>query len=186
MGTIIHDKKTLLRIEAIRLDRETVTLDNGLETVIHVLRHPGAAAIVPFLDENTVVLVRQYRHALGDYIWEIPAGTIDVVDESPLACARRELLEETGYQGGDFQKLGVLAPAPGYSDECLHLFRADNLIPGRQVLEADEMIEIKPMDFQTALRLVYTNEIWDAKTMTGLMLADQQRRLADPARPEAE
>ncbi len=176
MKAVVHEKTTLYRISRFRLDRETVTLDNGLTTDVHVLRHPGAAAIVPFLDEDTVVLVRQYRHALGDCIWEIPAGTLDPADESPLACARRELLEETGYQAAAFQKLGMLAPSPGYSDEYLHLFRADNLEPDRQELEEDEMIEVRPIPWADALEMVYRNEIIDAKTVAGLMLADRRRQ----------
>ncbi|MFW6237276.1 MAG: NUDIX hydrolase, partial [Desulfosudaceae bacterium] len=104
------------------------------------------------------------------------AGTLDPADESPLACARRELLEETGYQAAAFQKLGMLAPSPGYSDEYLHLFRADNLEPDRQELEEDEMIEVRPIPWADALEMVYRNEIIDAKTVAGLMLADRRRQ----------
>ncbi|MDY6822636.1 MAG: NUDIX hydrolase [Thermodesulfobacteriota bacterium] len=171
MTVTINNRTTVFQVNLFRLDTENVTLDNGVQTDVHVLRHPGAAAIVPFLDDDTLVLVKQYRHAIGGYIWEIPAGTLDAVDEAPLECAKRELIEETGYRGTNFEKLGTIVPAPGYSDERLHIFTASGLTPATQNLEADEVLKVHKVAFADAMTMIRTNDISDAKTIAGLHLA---------------
>ena len=105
---------------------QPVKLPNGHTVRISFIEHPGAVIIVPLLPDGKVVLMRQYRPALKKYIYELPAGTIDP-KEAPLVCARRELLEETGYKAKQFKRLGQIYPVPGYSTEIIHIFRAGSL-----------------------------------------------------------
>ena len=174
MSVKINSSRTVFNVGRFRLDTENVTLDNGIDTTLHVLRHPGAVAIVPFLNGATILMVYQYRHALGDYIWEIPAGTVDA-GETPVACAGRELIEETGFRGCQFRQLGEIYTAPGYSDERLHLFMAYDLEPDVQNLEPDEVLHVKRTAFDDALAMIDSGDIRDAKTITALLLADKQR-----------
>ena len=155
--------------------RENLTLENGVVTDLDVIRHPGAAAIVPFSGRNTVLLIRQYRHAAGGYIWEIPAGTLDP-GESPLTCAKRELIEETGFSAEEWMKLGEITPLPAYSDERICLFGATKLTPAKQHLDEDEIVDVHEMPFEHALAMVRNNEIQDAKTISGLFLANLQMK----------
>ncbi|MDY6903235.1 MAG: NUDIX hydrolase [Thermodesulfobacteriota bacterium] len=171
MTVTINKQATVFQVNLFRLDTENVTLDNGVQTDVHILRHPGAAAIVPFWDNETVVMIKQYRHALGEYIWEIPAGTLDDPDEDPLACAERELIEETGYRGETFEKLGTIAPSPGYSDERIHIFMATDLSDDTQNLEADEVLQVHKIPFTDVMEMVRKNKIIDAKTIASLHLA---------------
>jgi ADP-ribose pyrophosphatase len=158
-----------------QLTTENITLPNGVSMEIDVIRHPGAAAIVPLLEENTVLLLRQYRHAVGGWIWEIPAGTLDP-QESVEACARRELTEETGYTARNFEKLGEITPLPGYADERIHLFLASGLAPAAQDLDADELLSVHPTPLPRAVEMVFGGEIQDAKTITALLLAERRLR----------
>lgn len=152
------------------LVQEEITLPNGFTTTLEVIRHPGAAAMVALLEGKEVLLIRQYRHAVGSYIWEIPAGTLSPGEE-PLECARRELLEETGYQASEFQLLGETLPVPGYSDERVHIFLARGLTHHTQHLEQDEVLEVHPIPLEQALEMVRKSQIQDAKTIVGLALA---------------
>ncbi|MBW1859329.1 MAG: NUDIX hydrolase [Deltaproteobacteria bacterium] len=148
---------------------EEVTLPNGVVKNREIVRHPGAAAMVPLLDDGNVVLIKQYRHAVGQYVWEIPAGTLEP-EEDPLACARRELVEETGYEAATLNKLTEVWPAPGYTDEQIHIFLATGLTVAEQDLEDDEVLEAQPMPLETALEMIRTGEIQDGKTIVGLLL----------------
>jgi ADP-ribose pyrophosphatase len=154
---------------------ERVDLPNGRSVLVDLLKHPGAAAVVPFLDDGRVVLIRQYRFATGGFLLEVPAGKLDA-GEAPERCAARELEEETGYRAGRLEKLGAIWPSPGFTDEKIHLFAAYDLRPTEQRLEADEIIELVPMAFDTALRAVHTGEIQDAKSGMALLLAAERRR----------
>ncbi len=156
---------------------DNVTLENGVTLDLEMIRHPGAAAIVPLTAQGGVLLIRQYRYALDADIWEIPAGTLDP-GESPLACARRELEEEVGVTAEDWTALGEITPLPGYSDEVIHLFAARTLTVTHQHLDADELLEVKEITFDTALELIATHAIRDAKTIAGLLLAEKAPSLA--------
>ena len=153
---------------------EEVTLPNGQTTHIDVIHHPGASAVVPFLSPDEVLLIRQYRHAVGDYIYEIPAGKLDP-GEDPEACATRELEEETGRRAGRLESLGRVITTPGFTDEVVHLFAAFELTPGEQNLGDSEMIELVPMRFESALDLIWAGELPDAKS--GLALLHAAHRL---------
>ena len=120
-----------------------------------------------------MLLIRQYRYALDTDIWEIPAGTC-LPEESPLACARRELEEETGVTAGVWTALGEITPLPGYSDEVIHLFAARRLEPARQKLDADELLEVREVGVDAALAMIDAGTIRDAKTITGLLLAKKK------------
>ena len=149
---------------------ENVTLPNGSTTDLNLLRHPGAAAMVAMPSPGQVILLKQYRHAVMDYIWEIPAGTRDP-GETPETCARRELAEEAGVSAGSWQKLGEIIPAPGYTDERIHIFLARDLTPTDQNLDTDEVLDVHQVDFEKAMSMVRDGLIIDAKTITGLFLA---------------
>ena len=114
--------------------------------------------------------------------WEIPAGTL-APQENVEACARRELTEETGYDARDFEKIGEITPLPGYADERIHLFLASGLTPSAQDLDADELLSVHPTPLPRALAMVFNGEIQDAKTITGLLLAE--RRLQNGSKAPA-
>jgi ADP-ribose pyrophosphatase len=148
---------------------ETVDLPNGRRVELDLLPHPGASAVVPFLDDNRVLLIQQYRHATGGDIMEIPAGKLDP-GESPEQCALRELEEETGYRAGRIEKLGAIWTSPGFTNEIIHLFAAFELEKRSQRLEPDEIIKLVPMTLADALSGL-TEPVVDGKTATALLLA---------------
>lgn len=148
---------------------EKVVLPNGVVKEREVVRHPGAAAMVPLFDDGNVALIKQYRHAVGEFLWEVPAGTLEP-NESPLACARRELVEETGFEAKGLVKVAKILPAPGYTDECIHIFLATGLTPAEQQLDDDEVLEVRPTPFDRAIEMIKEGKIQDAKTITGLLL----------------
>lgn len=154
---------------------ERIELPNGRSMLLDLLKHPGAAAVVPFLDDGRVLLIRQYRFATAGYLLEVPAGKLDP-GEAPEVCAARELEEETGYRAGRLEPLGAIWPSPGFTDEKIHLFAAFELVPSEQHLEVDEIIELVPMPFDAALRAIREGEIQDAKSAMALLLASEQRR----------
>jgi 8-oxo-dGTP pyrophosphatase MutT (NUDIX family) len=162
--TLIHKGRVF------NLFQESVTLPNGASINLDVIRHPGAAAIVPLTRDHGVIMLEQYRHAVGGTIWEIPAGTMDD-QESPLACAQRELTEETGYTASAWRKLGEITPLPGYSDERIQIFLATDLSVSVQNLDADEVLEVREVAFTEAMDMISRGDIQDAKTICGLFMA---------------
>ena len=132
------------------------------------IRHPGAVAIVPLLSDGRVVLERQFRYPLKRTVIEFPAGKIDA-DESPLQCARRELLEETGYRAGKWSYLGSLHNAIAYSDEKIEIFLAEELLHEGATLDAGETLEVFTEQWQQLLQWVREGTVTDAKTMLGVM-----------------
>lgn len=168
MSAVINRREQLHQGRVFTLIRENVTLDNGVTVDIDTIRHPGASAIVPLTAGGAVVLIRQYRHSVGGYIWEIPAGTLNP-GEDPEACAARELIEETGYAAGAWRRLGEITPVPGYSDERIHLFLATDLTPAAQNLDADEVLAVHEFPLERAAEMIASGEIQDAKTICGLL-----------------
>lgn len=149
---------------------ETVTMPNGHVAHLEILRHPGASAIVPLHADGTVTLIRQYRHAAGGMIWEVPAGKLDP-GEDPAECAKRELEEETGVSCGEVRHLITILTTPGFTDERIHLYVGTDLgeVPTR--LEPDEVIERHRVPGAEALAMIRRGEITDAKSIIALMLA---------------
>ena len=170
MTATINNRTTLYQGRVFNLVRENVTLDNGVITDMEFVEHPGATAIIPMLNESRTILLKQYRHPLRKYIWEIPAGTIDP-QESVINCAKRELIEETGYSAEQWQKLGEMTPVPGYSDEIIHIYLATDLLPAGQNLDRDEIINVHEIEFNEAMEMVNAGKIQDAKSIAGLFLA---------------
>lgn len=145
-----------------------VTLPNGETAKRELVRHPGAVAIVPLIGED-VLLVRQFRLAASREMLEIPAGTLNV-DEDPLACAERELQEETGYKPGVLEALGGIFVAPGYTTEFIHLYLARDLSESRLDMDDDEFIELVRMPLREAIEMLNTGEIIDGKSATALLM----------------
>jgi ADP-ribose pyrophosphatase len=173
MSAKIHRQKLLHRGRVFDFTLDTVTLENGETVDLETIRHPGAAAIVAMPDPSSLLLLRQFRHAVGGYILEIPAGTVDG-RETPETCARRELIEETGFAGRSWEKLGEITPVPGYSDERIHLFLATDLAPDRQQLDRDELIQVRTVSLKAALAMVDNGEIQDAKSIAALLMAHRR------------
>jgi ADP-ribose pyrophosphatase len=169
-------RKTILKGRVFDFTVENITLPNGVNIDLEIVRHPGASAIVPLNGKGEVVMLRQYRHAIGGALWEIPAGTMDEDDASPLACARRELVEETGFSAATWDTLGELTPVPGYSDERIHLFLARDLSPAAQDLDADEIVAVHTLPMDEVRQMVFDGRITDAKTIAGLFMIEKHVR----------
>jgi ADP-ribose pyrophosphatase len=167
----INSRVTLHHGRVFQLVRENVTLPNTVTIDLDIVRHPGATATVPMAENNSVILVKQYRHAVGGFIWEIPAGTLNP-RETPLECAKRELIEETGFSADKWQKLGEITPVPGYSDERIHIFLAFQLSSGAQHLDKDEVLNVRERNLKNAIEMIYDGVIQDGKTIAGLLLAN--------------
>ena len=156
-----------LRVERIEVD--------GREVVREIVEHRGAAVVVPVRDDGKLVLVRQYRRAVDEVLLEFPAGTLEL-GEDPEGCARRELMEETGHEALELERLGTIYPAPGYTSEVIHVFLARARPVGRGTPEADEQIEVVLMGFDELLEKVISGEVKDAKTIAGAFLAQVRLR----------
>ena len=159
----------------ISLDVDQVRFPDGTTGELEIIRHPGASAIVPFLTDPAgpnpqILLLKQYRYATGGTLYEIPAGRLDP-GEKPEACARRELLEETGCTAESIVPLTSMYTTPGFTDERIHLFMATGLTRGESRREADEFIEVETVSISAALQMVQRGEIQDAKTALGLLFA---------------
>jgi 8-oxo-dGTP pyrophosphatase MutT (NUDIX family) len=161
---------------------EEVELPSGRRTTLDVLKHPGAAAAVVFTGPTRIVLLKQYRHAAGLWLWEIPAGKLDP-GESPSECIEREIEEETGLRARSIEKLGVMVPAPAYTDERIWLYSASNVEKGTMAHGSDEEIEVHEFEFDEALAMIVRGDIIDAKTIAGLHLVAARRGTILTTRP---
>jgi len=150
---------------------ERVRMPNGAEAELEMVRHVGASAVVPLTAEGDVLLVRQYRHATGGWLLEIPAGTLEAGDEEPESCAHRELIEETGFRARRIEALGWIWTTPGFTDEKIWLYLATELEQGEQALEYDEVLSVERLPLERAAEMARTGEIRDAKTICGLTRA---------------
>jgi ADP-ribose pyrophosphatase len=153
------------RVLNLRVD--DVRYDNGHRSTIEVAEHRGGVAVIAQPSHGTIVLVRQYRPAIEETMWEVPAGKLEA-GEDPLDCATRELIEETGYRAQRLRRLWSFYTAPGFCTERLHLFVAEGLMPGPQATEEDESIEVRTFDVEEAWRMVVADELPDAKTQIAL------------------
>jgi ADP-ribose diphosphatase len=160
----------IFRGRIITLRQDEVTLPGGRRVTLEIVHHPGAAAIVALDDDGTVALIRQYRHAASGFIWEVPAGTLGN-GESPAACARRELQEETGLLAAQWTALGSILTTPGFCDERIHLFLARDLRETTAALEDDEVLTVSRVPMAQALAMIASGEIEDAKSIAALYRA---------------
>jgi ADP-ribose pyrophosphatase len=161
-------KKTIWSGRAVDFRVDTVKLPNGKLATREFLDHPGAVGIVPFLDKNHVVMVRQYRYPVGEVTLELPAGKLDK-GESVLTCLKRELQEETGYTALKITPLIQYWPSPAFANEVLHLYVAEKLVPGKMNTDEDEFLQCVIVPFKKALAMVKRGEIRDSKTVVGLL-----------------
>lgn len=146
-----------------------VRLPNGQSTELEIIRHPGASAVVPVTDNGTILLIRQFRHAAGGFIYEIPAGKLHP-QEDPRICAARELEEEIGYRADLLEFLTSIWTAPGFTDEVIHIYKGTGLQPGSQQLDPDEVLEVVEWPLEKAIAGIQNGTIRDAKTIIGLQL----------------
>ena len=147
---------------------DDIELPNGAQATREYLDHPGAVGVLPLLPDGRIVLVRQYRHPVGEVTLELPAGKLDA-GEDPLACVRRELREETGYKASKITPLLDYWPTPAFANEVLHLYVAEDLVGGALQPDDDEFIEKVEMPLKEALDLARRGYIKDSKTLVGLL-----------------
>ena len=173
----LEEKKvnSLLKFDGkmIKLYLDEVKLPNDHNSHREVVRHPGAAAIIAINREGFIVVEKQYRYPVDEILWEIPAGKLDK-DEEPLACAKREFEEETGFVAKNWKMLGYIYTTPGFSDEKIHLFFASELEKGNINPDEDEFVEIKFLSKSEIERMILENEIVDSKTIAAFFRAHEK------------
>jgi ADP-ribose pyrophosphatase len=167
--------RVVYRGRSITVREEEAQLPGGRTVVLDVVRHPGASAVVPFVSPHDVLLIRQFRHAAGGTIWEIPAGKLN--GDTPEVCAHKELEEEAGRRAGRLERLGSIWTTPGFTDEVIHLFAAFDLEEVPQQLEEDEVIECVIRPLREAVEMVFDGEIRDGKSALALLHAAHRQGL---------
>lgn len=162
--------KQIFKGKLLNLITQKVRLPNGYVAHLEVIKHPGAALVIPFLSQDKIILLRQFRPVIKKYIYELPAGTLGK-KETPLTCARREIIEETGYAAGKFTRIGHIYPVPGYSTEKIIIYKAEKLKKQKVRPEKDELIKIKIVSKKHLGHLLKLGKINDAKTISALALS---------------
>ena len=171
--------------------RDTVVTSDGIERTRDVVVHPGAVTVVAVLPDRRVLLVRQYRHASGEVLLELPAGTLEYAPdgsiEEPLLAGQRELFEETGHRAGSWRKLAEFFTVPGFASELMHLYLATDVAPDptHEGPAEDERLELEIVGLDAALRTADDGTIRDAKTLVGLYLVDRLERAGKIELPAA-
>ncbi|MCK6504340.1 NUDIX hydrolase [Myxococcota bacterium] len=166
----MHRRREIYAGRIVKLGLEQAVLPDGRQVELEVIRHPGAAAVVPLHEDGTVTLVHQYRHAGGGMHHEVPAGVLEP-GEAPEACARRELAEEVKLRAAHLRHLAAIFTTPGFTDERIHLYLATGLSPAEGALDADEYIEVVRIPMAQALAMTADGRLTDAKTICALHLA---------------
>ena len=151
----------------IKVTTEKRRLPNGYVVNLEIIKHPGAVLIVPFLNKEKIILIRQFRPVINRYLFELPAGTL-ARGEKPLDCAQREIIEETGYSARKLTKIGEIFPVPGYSTELITIFKAEKLQKQGPKMEPDEIIRIHPFTKTQIKSLCQNGKVKDAKTICAL------------------
>lgn len=163
-------RRTIYQGKVVDLGLETARLPNGESWELEVVRHPGAAAVLPVSKEGEAILVRQWRHAAEGWLLEVPAGKLDPGEE-PEACARRETEEETGTRAHRLHSLGWIWTTPGFTDEKIWLYLATELEAGAQQLEADELLTVVRVPLEQAVRMAFDGGIEDGKSICTILRA---------------
>ncbi len=170
------NRETLYQGRIFTITREQHRMPDGRQSTFEFLRHPGGAAVLPVLDDGRLLLIRQFRPSIGDFVYEVPAGRLEP-GEDPATCVMRELEEEVGYRTPEVKPCGFIYSSIGFCDEKIYLFVAGNLEPTRTALEPDEYIEPQTVSLEQALELLRDGRIPDAKTQILLLrfaLAQEQ------------
>ena len=166
----VESSRVVFRGRVFAVVSKKLLLPNGRRTTWDVIEHPGACAIVARFDDGDVLLLHQLRPATGETLWEIPAGTLEP-GESPLATAKREIVEETGFRARRWKKLRQFYTVPGFCTEKMHLFLATDLTPATAEQDADEVIRAVRVPYAKALKMIRRGLIRDAKSIVGLLTA---------------
>lgn len=165
------EHRPLYRGKVVDLSLDRVSLPNGNVCELEIVRHPGAAAVVPVDDERNVLLVRQYRYAASGWLYEVPAGKLDA-GEDPAVCAAREIEEEAGVRAGRLTHMGWIWTTPGFGDERISLYLATELSASKQSLQPDEVLSVERIPFDEVVALARRGEIRDAKSVCALLRAE--------------
>ncbi len=173
--TTVSSEK-LLDGRLLHVYRDVARLPDGSTSVREWIQHPGASAVVALFEDETALMIRQFRYPPRRVFLEVPAGKLDADGEDPADAARRELEEETGYRAGTLEKLGATYPCIGYSDEVIHLFLARDLTEGTRALADGEHLDVVRMPFADLVAQAKKGEIADAKSALALLLADAHLR----------
>lgn len=164
------NSETLVQGRAFRIKRDTLKTPDGRETKLEIVEHGGSVVLIPIDNEGNLFFVRQYRHATGENLLELPAGTRD--DDEPFEeCAAREIREETGLEAGRLQKVGGFYLAPGYSTEFMAVFLATELKENPLQADEDEFLQVEKIPLKQAVEMAEQGEILDAKSLAALLLA---------------
>jgi ADP-ribose pyrophosphatase len=150
------------------LRRDEVAEPSGLRTTREVITHPGSVVVLPVLPDGRIVMIRQYRHATRQYLWELVAGRKEP-EETPKQGAARELLEETGYRAKRFKVFMDVFPTPGFLEERMHLLLAEGLTAGEAQPEEDEKIEVRPFKLKELKQMIKSGRLRDAKSIAGIL-----------------
>jgi ADP-ribose pyrophosphatase len=164
------DRRPVLKLGVVDFGVESATLPGGAQVELPVIRHPGASAIVALYPDMNIAMLRQYRHAIGGWMREIPAGCRNPGEDS-LACARRELGEEAGVAAARWDHLGSIVTIPSFCDERIELYLARELSAGAGALDHDEVISVSSVPFEETFEMIRRGEIVDAKTIVALFRA---------------
>jgi len=174
---MLFERKMIYEGRVIRVSVDTVDLPNGVRLPLEIVRHPGGAAVVAIDAQERVCLLRQFRHAAGGYIYELPAGKLEP-DEPPEVTARRELIEEAAMSAAHFESLGAYFSSPGVFTEVIHLYLATGLTPAVGAPEAGEVFQVEWWPLAEAVARARSGELNDAKTIIGIMRAAARKNIA--------
>jgi ADP-ribose pyrophosphatase len=170
----VEAEREVFQGRVIRLVNRDLVLPNGRRTTFSIVEHPGAVAIVPVHANGDVVLLKQFRPSIGEEIYEIPAGTIEK-GEAPLATAKREIIEETGFRAKTWAKIAEFFTAPGFCTELMHVYVARGLTPASADGDPDEVLRPVRLSLDAALKLIRSKKIRDAKSIAGLLIYHGRR-----------
>jgi len=170
-------RKMIYEGRVIEVSVDQVELPNGVQVPLEIVRHPGGAAVVAIDDRNRVCMLRQYRHAAGGYIHELPAGKLEP-EEPPEVTARRELVEEAAVSAERWASLGQYFSSPGVFTEIIHLYLATGLTPAAAAPEADELFQVEWWPLELAVERALNGELADAKTIIGILRASAREKNA--------
>ena len=170
MSIEVINRNTIYHGRAFNVRRDEVRMQNQNTVYLDIIEHIGAVTILPLDNDGRILFIRQYRHATGKELLELPAGTLDPA-ELPENCALREIREETGYAAGKLIKIGEFFLAPGYSTEYMHVYLASDLRPDPLPGDEDEFISLEPIPIRQAYDMALNGELQDGKSLAALLLA---------------